>query len=225
MIQNPVGVPGAETMTAVALAVVGIAVILSFVSLILRLRRSSGHEREAAALRGSRVRGLRRTDHHRPSRLQSDSSWPVIVVAIAWIPISCGIAVIRHQLWDVNVVVRKTLVYGGVSALLAGLYFGIVIGLQAAFSGFTRGNDLAIAGSTLAVAALFRPARARIQAFVDRRFYRGRYDAARTLEAFNARMRDEIDLDALGNELGTVVRTTLQPAHVSIWLRYRGDVQ
>ena len=148
-----------------------------------------------------------------------------MVVAIAWIPISCGIAVIRHQLWDVNVVVRKTLVYGGVSALLAGLYFGIVIGLQAAFSGFTRGNDLAIAGSTLAVAALFRPARARIQAFVDRRFYRGRYDAARTLEAFNARMRDEIDLDALGSELGTVVRRTLQPAHVSIWLRYRGDVQ
>ncbi len=224
VIQNPVGVPGAETMTAVALAVVGITGILSFVSLILRLRRSSGHEREQLrfVVRAFAVSVVLIVIGF---AIPSDLSWPVVVVAIAWIPIGCGIAVIRHQLWDVNVVVRKTLVYGGVSALLAGLYFGIVIGLQAAFSGFTRGNDLAIAGSTLAVAALFRPARARIQAFVDRRFYRGRYDAARTLEAFNARMRDEIDLDALGSELGTVVRRTLQPAHVSIWLRNREDVQ
>jgi hypothetical protein len=143
----------------------------------------------------------------------------VTVLAIAGIPIATGVAVIRHQLWDTDVLVRKTLVYGSVSALLAGLYFGIVIGLQAVFSGFTRGNDLAIAGSTLAVAALFRPVRRRIQAFVDRRFYRRRYDAEQTLAAFSTRLRDEVNLDELAADLAAVVRETMQPSHISVWLR------
>jgi hypothetical protein len=217
-IQNPYGVPGAEMVTAVALIVAGLAGILSFVSLILRLRRSSAPEREQLrfVVRAFAVSVVLLVIAF---ALSSNWDWPIIVVAIAWIPISCGIAVMRHQLWDIDVVVRKTLVYGGVSALLAGLYFAIVIGLQAAFSGFTRGNDLAIAGSTLAVAALFRPARARIQGFVDRRFYRKRYDAEQTLAEFSARLRDEIDIDQLGGDLGAVVRDTMQPAHVSLWLR------
>ena len=181
--------------------VLAVAGILSLASLIVRLRRASGREREqlrfvVSAFAVSIVLLVI------AFAMNSDWSWPVMVLAIAGIPISCGVAVIRHQLWDVDVVVRKTLVYGAVSALLAGLYFAIVIGLQAGFSGFTRGNDLAIAGSTLAVAALFRPARGRIQAFVDRRFYRRRYDAEQTLAAFSARLRDEVDLDALGGELG-----------------------
>ena len=105
---------------------------------------------------------------------------------VAGIPIAVGIAILKYRLYEIDRIINRTLVYGAVTALLAGLYFAIVIGLQAIFSGLTRGNDLAIAGSTLAVAALFRPARRRIQAFVDRRFYRQRYDAQQTLDALLA---------------------------------------
>lgn len=218
-IDNPLGVDGAQIVSVVAMAVLGIAAILSFTSLVVRLRRASGREREQLrfVVRAFAVSiALVIAAFAIPS---DDWSWPVLVGAIAGIPVATGVAVIRHQLWDIDVIVRKTLVYGAVSALLAGLYFGIVIGLQAAFGGLARGNDLAIAGSTLAVAALFRPVRARIQALVDRRFYRRRYDAEQTLASFSTRLRDEVDLDTLGADLGAVVRETMQPSHVSLWLR------
>jgi hypothetical protein len=137
------------------------------------------------------------------------------------IPLSVAIAVLRYRLYDIDVVINRTLVYGGLTAVLALVYLGGVVGV----GGFVRGmtgqerNTLVVAASTLVVAGMFRPARTRIQAFIDRRFYRSRYDAQQTIADFSAKMRDEIDLESLTNEMATVVRDTVQPTHVSLWLR------
>jgi hypothetical protein len=136
------------------------------------------------------------------------------------IPISIGIAVLRYHLFDIDLVLNRTLVYGTLTALLALVYVGSVVILQATFRTFTgQGTQLTIVVSTLAIAALFNPLRRRIQAFIDRCFYRRKYDARKTLEAFSAKLRDETDLDALSDDLTSVVRETMQPAHVSLWLR------
>jgi hypothetical protein len=135
------------------------------------------------------------------------------------VPVAIGIAVLKYRLYEIDRIVSRTLAYGVLTALLAGAYLGIVLALQAALGSLTRGNELAVACSTLAVAAMFRPLRRRVQTVVDRRFYRSKVDADETLARFGARLRNEADLDTLLGELRSVVGQTLAPAHVSLWLR------
>jgi len=141
------------------------------------------------------------------------------IVTFGAIPVGCAIAILRHQLFDVDRVISRTLVYGALTVVLGAAYVGLVLVGQALFSSFAGGSDLAIAASTLVVAALFLPVRSRVQRFVDRRFYRRRYDAQRTLESFGARLREQVELAALERDLQTVVTETMQPTHASLWLR------
>jgi hypothetical protein len=153
--------------------------------------------------------------------------WYLTPFALALLPIAAGIAILRYRLYDIDVVINRTLVYGSLSAILAGAYFGGVAATQAVFGGLTGQDDLpqlAIVASTLVIAALFSPLRRRVQGFVDKSFYRRKYDARKTLEAFSAKLRDETDLDALSDDLVGVVRETMQPAHVSLWLRSSDEI-
>jgi hypothetical protein len=136
------------------------------------------------------------------------------------VPLSISVAVLRSRLFDVDILINRTLVYGSLTAMLIGLYFGGIVVLQRLFIVLTgEKSTLAVVASTLLIAALFNPLRRGIQGIIDRRFYRSKYDAARTLEAFSATLRDETDLDALSDDLVGVVRETMQPEHVSLWLR------
>ncbi len=180
-------------------------------SLVVRLRRSTGRRHEQVRLFAYTVAAVMLA--FPLLILSTGAAYGVLLLPL--IPISAGYAILHHRLFDIDVVINRALVYGALTATLGCAYLALVL-----LIGLTVGrSNAAIAVSTLAVAALFRPARARIQGGVDRRFYRRRYDAARTLEAFGARLRDELDLEALADDLRGVVADTVQPAHVSLWLR------
>jgi hypothetical protein len=156
----------------------------------------------------------------------AESSWGLrasyLLVAIGGLsaPIAIGIAILRYRLYEIDLIINRTLVYGSLTATLVALYFGVIVVLQRVFVLLTgQQSTLAVVASTLVIAALFTPLRRRIQSFIDRRFYRSKYDARKTLEAFSTKLRNETDLEALNNDLAGVVRETMQPAHVSLWLR------
>jgi hypothetical protein len=144
------------------------------------------------------------------------------LIFVALIPVAAGVAILRYRLYDIDVIINRTLVYGALTAILVLVYVGGVVGLQAllrALTGQQEQPQVAIVVSTLAIAALFSPLRRRIQSFIDRRFYRRKYDAAKTLEAFNSKLRNETDLEGLNGELVGVVRETMQPVHAGLWLK------
>jgi hypothetical protein len=148
--------------------------------------------------------------------------YTILLSLIPAIPISIGIAILKYRLYDIDRIINRTLVYGSLTTVLVGLYVGGVTATQALFQTFTAQEELpqlVVVASTLVIAALFNPLRRRIQSFIDRRFYRRKYDARKTLEAFSTKLRDETDLDALSDDLVGVVRETMQPAHVTLWLR------
>jgi hypothetical protein len=223
-LENPYGVdtPVLDGLYALAALGLAVAIVGSPLSLVLRFRRAGRVERQQIkwlALAGAVAAVTFVIALAGYDLWGSEVSDGAIMISVLMIPVAAGVAILRHRLYDIDVVINRTLVYGALTATLAGAYLGSVLLLQLALSPLTEDSGLAIAGSTLAVAALFRPARARIQAVVDRRFYRRRYDAARTVEAFGAHVRDEVALDALSRELRGVVADTMQPAHVSLWLR------
>jgi hypothetical protein len=236
-IQNPVGASGIAADIFTATGVFGavlltVAFVLTAVSIVLRFQRARGVERQQ--LKWFALAGMVMLGGLALSAVSSpfEDGWGEITGAVGWmtflsgvavgIPVSTGIAILRHRLYDIDVVINRTLVYGSLTAVLAITYLGSVLVLRLVLDPVTGHSDLAVAGSTLAVAALVRPLRSRIQAAVDRRFYRNRYDAARTVAAFSGRLRHELDLETVGADLSRVVSETVHPLHVSLWLREAG---
>jgi MFS family permease len=214
-------------VTAATIAVVSlifIIILLSALSLVVRYHRASGVERQQlkwVALAAVLTIVFTIAQVSWLDQVLSDVLWNLLETAqqIA-LYVAVGVAILRHRLYDVDVVINRALVYVSVTATLLAVYFGGVVLLQRLLVLITgQESTLAIVASTLVIAALFNPLRGRIQSFIDRRFYRRKYDARKTLEAFSATLREETDLHALNGELTRVVRETMQPAHVSLWLR------
>jgi hypothetical protein len=241
-VPNPFGLekfPWLADVALVMLPLLPLCILAAAVSLVLRYRRSGGEVRQqikwiafVASFAGlvyliAMVSQL----FLAPMMVGNGGSLPplplwfelltsVAVLGFAGVPVAIGFAVLKYRLYDIDLLINRTLVYGSLTAMLVAAYFGSVVLLQGALRALTgEGSQLAVVASTLAIAALFNPLRRRLQSFIDRRFYRRKYDATKTLEAFSAKLRDETDLDALNAELVGVVRETMQPAHISLWLR------
>ncbi|MGI8520545.1 MAG: histidine kinase N-terminal 7TM domain-containing protein [Actinomycetota bacterium] len=226
-VANPAGIESLTFLNSTWLGwgawlLVGVSVVAGAVSLVLRFRRSRGVQRQqlkwlalAAAMVGLGFVFLVATAG------KAEWAGAFTGISILLLPVLVGVAILRYRLYDIDSIVNRTLVYGSVSAVMALVYVVGVVVVGDVIRGITgqNSNQLAVAASTLAVAALFRPARSRLQNLIDRRFYRRKYDATLTVKAFSTRLQEEIDLEALAAELEAVVRHTMQPASVSIWLR------
>jgi hypothetical protein len=226
-IYNPLGVEGLPNVEKPIQTLLFVLMLISAASLFVRLVRASGVERQqlkwftyVSALSASSVILTYTISEAIGSVWLRWAGEVMIVAALLGTPIAMGIAILRYRLYEIDLLINRTLVYGLLTAILAALYFGGIVLLQRLFVALTgEKSTLAVVASTLVIAALFNPLRRRIQSFIDRRFYRRKYDARKTLEAFSARLRDETDLDALSDDLTSVVRETMQPTHVSLWLR------
>jgi hypothetical protein len=218
---NPIEVETFPEVVAAAreIAFTGLilCLVLSAAALVLRLKDSRGHERQQlkwftyAAIVAALV-SIAAPLH--------PATWEILApVTYVLIPLATAIAVLKYRLYDIDVIIHRTLVYSALTAILAVVYFLLVVVLQFIFNPLSRQSELSVAGSTLAVAALFRPVRNRIQQFIDRSFYRAHYNAAQTIEAFSHRLTEKVDLETMTAELVGVVRRTLQPEHVSLWVR------
>jgi hypothetical protein len=224
---SPLGIEAATDVFNPVETIMLVLGLIALSSLLIRLRRSRGVEREQvkwfayalAMLTTSAILYLVASE-------TMDIRWlgwvgSVLVVAgLVGLPVAVVVAILRYHLYNIDVLINRTLVYGSLTAMLVGVYVGSIVVLEGLLSAFTsQGSQLAIVASTLTVATLFNPLRRRIQGFIDRRFYRRKYDARKTLKAFSARLRDETDLNAVRDDPVGVVRETVQPAHVSLWLQ------
>ncbi|MCD6054097.1 MAG: Two component signal transduction histidine kinase [Rubrobacteraceae bacterium] len=227
-VENPLGhegaageiVPGVGRVSAWMLFV--LTSLVSLVSLVLRFRRSRREERQQikwVAYAAAIIAAYLLVDSIFGEALDPISPiLSAIFFGSLWVAI--GVAILKYRLYNIDLLINRTLVYGALTAILAAVYFGGIVVLQRLFVVLTGGKStLAVVASTLVIAALFNPLRRRIQSFIDRRFYRRKYDVTKTLETFSAKLREETDLDALSDDLVGVVRETMQPAHVSLWLR------
>ena len=237
-VRNPFGLEGYPLVTQVlpgAIVLLPVCILASAVSLVWRYRHSGGEVRQQikwvafAALFVGLAYGITLVGGlflaWEDSTIERAPLWigllqNTVLISYAAVPIAVGFAVLRYRLYDIDLLINRTLVYGPLTAMLALMYVGGVVGLQAVFRTLSgQESTLAVVASTLAIAALFNPLRRWVQALVDRRFYRRKYDAAKTLATFSSRLRDETDLDSLRDEVVGVVKETMQPSHASLWLR------
>jgi len=226
-IRNPLGIEGLPNAYKPVQVLMLILIAVAVASLLVRRLYATGVERlqtkwftytTAVAISGAILQYI----ISEPLELVwlGQFGYALVLIGLVGIPIAMGIAVTRYRLYEIDLIINRTLVYGSLTATLIALYLGGIVLLQRLFVLLTGDKStLAVVVSTLAIAALFNPLRRRIQALVDRRFYRRKYDARKTLEAFSAKLRDETDLDALSDDLVGVVEETVQPAHVTLWLR------
>jgi hypothetical protein len=229
-IPNPLGIEGFSNVYNMVLNFLPLLYVAVAYSLFVRLHRARGMERQqikwftyavAATIIGITFAYMIPDTIDAPLWFER-AGFALNIAVTPAIPISMGIAILRYRLYEIDLIINRTLVYGALTVLLAVVYFGGVTATQAIFrtlTGQEQQPQLAVVVSTLVIAALFSPLRRRIQAFIDRRFYRSKYDARKTLEAFSVKLRDDTDLDALSDDLVGVVRETMQPTHIYLWLR------